>query len=888
MDSNRWQRIQDLFHGAADLPPGAQQDFLKAQCGDDESLVADVKGLLQEDARGASLLDRDLAQVARQILDDGQPCSFPFEELGQYTVRGVLGEGGMGVVYLAERQDLGRFVALKLLRDAWLSPARRERFAAEQRTLAQLNHPSIGRLYDSNSLADGTPFFVMEYVEGAPITDYCAQHQCSVDERLQLFRMVCEAVDYAHGHAIIHRDLKPSNILVKTDGSIRLLDFGIAKQVESLDLPSQQTMTGLRLMTPAYASPEQIRGQRLGVQTDVYSLGVILFELLAGQLPFDLSGLSSSEAETILVEHEPPKPSTIAAKKVSGRGISASTAAWTDLDVLCLTAIHKDPEHRYRSVEALIRDIDHYLKGEPLEARPDKVGYRAAKFVKRNRRAVAVGVLISAVIVGMALFFTLRLARARDAAVAEAARTQRIQTFMMNLFQGGDETLGPSDDMKVITLVDRGAQQAHALDADPKVQAELYATLGSIYEAMGKLDQAQTLFQSALELRKSAFGAESPEVAESLISLGGLNDDQAQYAEAERLDRQAIALTKKILPRKHPLIAKAMYALGTTLVNRGQYDPAIEVLNEAAQLQSENGSPPIDLDSTLTELANAHFYRGDYAISDALNQRVLGIDRKLYGNKNPNVGEDLINLGVLQMQWGHYPEAERYEREALEIMQSFYGKDHPETASVMVILSRALIPQGRLDEAATLLRQALPTQERVYGKVHPRVAGALSELGKIALQQGRLDEAEADFRRMADIYREVYSGKHYYIGNALASLSGVCMERKQYGEAERFLREALQMYAQTLPPEHQMVGVARIRLGRALLRERRYAEAETESSAGYAILTKQSSAPSNWLQDARSDLAEEYDALRQPEKASQYRAAISTQVVKAAEIGRKE
>ena len=263
MDSTRWERIQSLFHDVADLPQPAQRAFLRDACGDDEGLVAEVLALVEEDARSASLLDRDLAHVAHDVLDGAVPASLPFKEFGPYRIKAALGEGGMGVVYLAERTDLGSLVAIKILRDAWLSPARRERFASEQRTLAQLNHPSIARLYDADTLDDGTPWFVMEYVEGVPLTDYCSQQACSIEQRLELFRAVCEAVQYAHQHAVIHRDLKPSNILVKADVTVRLLDFGIAKQLESLEAPlskTDQTMTGLRLMTPAYAAPEQIRG----------------------------------------------------------------------------------------------------------------------------------------------------------------------------------------------------------------------------------------------------------------------------------------------------------------------------------------------------------------------------------------------------------------------------------------------------------------------------------------------------------------------------------------------------------------------------------------------------------------------------------------------------
>src|SRR5580704_13539392 len=310
MDTARLKRIQGLFLEAAELPEAERRLFLETACGDDSGLRAEVLGMLQEDARGGSLLDGDLSQVARNILSESRDSQLP-KELGPYRLLRMLGEGGMGVVFLAERADLGSLVAIKILRDAWLSPARRERFATEQRTLAQLNHPSIARLYDADTLPDGTPWFVMEYVEGVPITEYCRvqdgsiEHGSielgSIERRLRLFRSVCEAVQYAHGHAIIHRDLKPSNILVRSDGTVGLLDFGISKQLDDLGQAVEQTRTELRLMTPAYAAPEQLRGERIGVFTDVYALGVILYELLAGCAPFDLSNKTPAEAERIIV-----------------------------------------------------------------------------------------------------------------------------------------------------------------------------------------------------------------------------------------------------------------------------------------------------------------------------------------------------------------------------------------------------------------------------------------------------------------------------------------------------------------------------------------------------------------------------------------------------------
>src|SRR6266404_622677 len=880
MDESKWRRMQELFHEATELAGTEHRAFLKAACGDDEQLINEVLALLEQDARGGSLLDRDLAEVAHESVEESHPASLPLKEFGPYRIQKVLGEGGMGVVYLAEREDLGSLVAIKILRDAWLSPARRQRFASEQRTLAQLNHPFIARLYDADTTSDGTPFFVMEYVEGVSLVEYCGAHRSSLRERLELFRAVCEAVVYAHQRAVIHRDLKPSNILVKDSGTVRLLDFGIAKHLETLGESVDQTMTGLRLMTPAYASPEQIRGEQVGIQTDVYSLGVILYELLAGKLPFDLSDRTPARAEKVLTQQEAAKPS-IAAQKMAVSGNTAihvpavGKSEWAELDVLCLTALHKDTQRRYASAEALLRDVDHFLKQKPLDARADTASYRIRKFAARNRRSVAAAVAMFVLIAGLVTFFTVRLAIARNAAVAEAARTQRVQRFMVNLFQGGDEAAGPSDDLRVITLLDRGVQEAQSLSAEPEMQAELYQTLGVIYQKLGKFDRADSLLATALEQRKKLYGPEHRFVAESLTASALLRANQAKYEEAEKFAREGLAMSKRHLAASHPAVARATFALGKVLEDRGKYDQSFPVLEEAVRLQSRPGGVTADLVASLSELANSHFYAGHYDTSESLNQRVLTIDRQLYGERHPLVADTLINLGAIQFQKGNYSESEKFNRQALDIVQSWYGKLHPETADATTILGQSLTYQKRFDEAADLLQQSLAILEHVYGPVHPRVAFALNELGNVAIRQKKLDEAEADFSRVVDIYHSVYGEKHYQIGLAESNLGGVYVERKEYARAELLFRGTLQIYSETLPGDHQNVGICRVRLGDALAAERRFKEAETESLGGYQILFSKSSGPQKWIQMARQDLASEYEALHQPEQAAKFRAAAA-------------
>ena len=878
MDRERWERIQALFHDVADLPPDEQRARLEARRVDDPALIDEVVKLLDEDARGDSLLSRDLAEIAGEVLTDEALGAEP-RSLGPYRLIEVLGEGGMGVVYLAERADLESRVAIKVLRDAWLSPSRRERFTSEQRTLAKLNHPTIARLYDADVLPDGTPWFAMEYVEGDTLTRYCATRDCSTARRLELFREVCEAVLHAHQHAIIHRDLKPSNILVTHEGRVKLLDFGIAKQLEGLDAGADRTRTDMRLMTPAYAAPEQIRGGELGVHTDIYALGVILYEILTGRPPFDLSDRTPGEVDRIVAEQEPARPS-VAAREIAERSGAARAAretrggAWADLDVLCLTAMQKDPARRYRTVDSLIRDVDRFLRGEPLEARPATVGYRVGKFLRRNWRPVAAASAVVVVLIGLVTFYTVRLAAARNAALAEAERTRRIQAFMNNLFQGGDVDVGPSDTLRVVTLLGQGVKEARALAADPAIQAELYQTLGDIYQNLGDFERADSLLRAALDLRRAHRGPDHPEVARSLVALGVLRMHQSELDEAERLVRQGLELSQRQARADPAAVARATTALGSVLESRGSYDQAIVVLTEAVRLVSLGHLPARDLSATLTPLANCHFYAGHYAISDSLNRRVLALDRELHGDRHPDVASDLINLGAIQFEWGHYAEAVGRYFEALEIYRGWYGNDHFETAATLTMIGRALIPQGRLAEARAPLKQALAIREHVYGPSHPSVASTVNELAKIAQQEGRLDEAEAGFRRMMRIYQTAFHDKHYLIGLALSNLGGVYVDRGDHREAERLFREALRRYAETLPADHLYAGIGRIKLGRALLRQRRYPEAEHESLAGYGIVAAKADPSVNWLQNARQDLIAEYSALQRPEEAAKYQTEL--------------
>jgi eukaryotic-like serine/threonine-protein kinase len=866
VQSDRWQQLQRVFNAALLLPDDeARRVFVEQACGGDAELVAEVTAMLQEDARGDSLLDRDIQQIAGSMLGAAAPPSGT--RIGRYTVKRLLGEGGMGVVCLAGREDLGSEVAIKVLRDAWLSPARQQRFRDEQRVLAQLNHPGIARLYDADALADGTPWFAMEFVEGRSLTDFCRDNGCSVERRLRLLRQACEAVRYAHAHAIIHRDIKPSNIMVTDDGTVKLLDFGIAKQLDTLDGSSSKTRTVLRLMTPAYAAPEQLVGDNVGVQADVYSLGVVLYELLTSRLPYDVSQLSATEASSRLKRSSPTKPSERAA-------VAAGRAAWPDLDVLCLTAMHSDRSQRYSSIEALIRDIDHYLDREPLEARPERLGYRAGKFLRRHWQLASV--ITTAIVLGLVLsvFFTLRLTAARDEALAEAARTERVQRFMMNLFQGGDAQAGPRVGLMVTEMLEQGVRDAETLASDPAVQSELLHNIASIYQQLGSLDEAESLFTRSLERRRELFGRNSPQVAESLVALGLLRIDQARLDEGEELIREGLALDDSLLPSGHPATVAARLALGQALRAQGEFDQAIALLEQTVALQSASGAAPIEQAEALAALADAHYSAGHYDDSRDIYHDVLERHRAIVGDAHPLVAGDIASLAAIEQDLGYYDKAEALSREALAINERYYGANSPHTADNLTSLGRALLYQAKYDEATAVLERALAVQKAAFGPNHPNVAEAVNELGNILAMQERYGEAAANFQRSADIYRSVHGEHHYFVAIALSNVAYMRMKQGRYDDAEALFRPVIQLFTDTLGADNVNTGIARIKLGRTLRLAGRLRDAETESLAGYEIVAAQANPAVSYLRAARDDLVLVYEATDQPEKAARFRGEI--------------
>ncbi|MEZ5293226.1 MAG: tetratricopeptide repeat protein [Vicinamibacterales bacterium] len=830
MDRDRWDRIQDLFLEALDLPVRDRRAFVLGAAGGDADLVDRVQRLLDADATPA-FVDAEVGEVARDVLEGGSAAAPAVgETIGPYRLTRALGEGGTGVVYVATREDLGHDVAIKILRDAWVSERRRGQFLREQRLLAQLNHPAIARILDAGVLAGGTPWFAMELVDGVALDEYCRSRAVDRARIVRLVREVGAAVQHAHERLIVHRDLKPTNIVVTVDGQPKLLDFGVARQIEAA--ASRGVTGGLRMLTPAYASPEELRGETPGVQSDVYSLGVILRELLAAAGPEAFHRVSW----------------------LGRRAHRFDRTADRDLDAVCRTATAADQALRYATVDALVRDLDAWLDGRPLAAGPASAGYRLRRFVSRNRRAVAAGALIAASFAGVAAVAAARVATARAATEAAAVRAERRLQFLLDLFDGGGRGEAPPADLRVLSLLDRGVREADLLASDPEAQADLFNTLGRVSLELGDLDRADRLLSDALAVRRATADADPAGLVTGLVAMADLRRVQARLDDAERLAHDALAEADRRLREDDPVRLAAVTAVGRVQGDRGDYTSAIATLERAIALYPPGGATERDAAVAVKALADDYFYVGDMARAETESRRALEMNGRTRGSQHPEVGQALINLGAIASARQQLPEAERFLRDALAIIETWFGRQHPQTASAQTSLAQVLYKLAKYDDAQALLDEAVETQQRVFGPLHPKTAFVHNEAGLLAFTADDLARAAREFELAAAGYGTA-AGSHFQQGVSLANLGSVHLQREDYRRAQAIFEQAIAIYAEVLPDDHPNVAITRMKLGRALLRQQQFDKARSHLEAAERILAAQPGPESTWLKAAREDLA---------------------------------
>jgi serine/threonine-protein kinase len=765
--TERWRRVEEIFYRALDRPPEEREEILDAECSGDAGLREEVASLLAEQAGAGRDLESLIERAAAELVmpEAGR-------RIGPYRLLREIGHGGMGVVYLAERAD-GAYrqeVAVKLVQGHVTGEEAHRRFLGERQILARLEHPAIARLLDGGTTEEGTPYLVMEYVDGEPIDRWCRRRGLGVEERLRLFLEVCDAVASAHRQLVVHRDLKPSNLLVDGDGRPRLLDFGVAKL---LDDDGGRTRTSDRALTPGYASPEQVLGEPITTATDVYGLGVVLYELLTGRRAFPGRRSASAARLAEMVRTEtPPRPSVTAAREASRRAAAETapaepTAAAGDraaepagelaadhrlarslqgeLDAIVMTALRPEPERRYPSVAALADDLRSHLGGLPVSAHSERWGYLAGKWMRRHRGAVAAAALL---VVSLALGIvgtSVGLARSLEAearARREAETTRAINDFLEGMLSSADPVHG-NRDIRVAEALDLAAAGVAGSFGDrPEVEAGIRSTLGRTYLALGRLDEAERQIDAALELRRNAFGERSPETAAAMFDRARLWYEQGRQAEAEMLARSAVELQGELLGPEHPVTLHASGDLAGFMLQQGKAEAAHDLLLATAEAQSRVLGPdhPEPL-RTRTLQAQSLYALGRLEEAEALTRDTLAALERIRGGENPATLAALGTLAGIQFARGRLDELEGTMRRLLAAESAALGEEHPSTLDTRHNLALVLQHLGRLNESEALARAVLESRRRLLGPGHPRTFDSTTVLITTLARAGRPDEA---------------------------------------------------------------------------------------------------------------------------------------------------
>ena len=814
----RWDRIMELFAAATEQPPEEQEPFLREACGDDAALYRHVAGLLAMDSSDDSLLTTREGFWASVV---GETASLVGETVGPYRLEAELGRGGMGVVYRARRDDVGTVVALKFLRDRFPLPSHLERFLQEQRIVGQLDHPGIARFLDAGITQDGTPFFAMEYVEGRPITEVCLDRTCPAPERIRLFLDVCDAVQYAHRNLVIHRDLKPSNVLVTDEGQVKLLDFGIAKLLAADD--GDLTRTSDALLTPAYAAPEQVSGEAVSTVTDVYALGVLLYELLTGCRPIDVADASFSEVVDRILHREPALPSRASDPE---RGGLPPGPLRGDLDLICRRALEKDPEDRFASVGALRDDLRRHLDDRPIEATTVPLGRRVQKFVRRNRDWFAAGVAALLVLATLIAVYTVQLQQERDLARTEAAKAREVSAFVTDLFEANMPVDVPTDTIRARTLLARGLAEVDALSDQPAVQAQMLAVIGDIYARLGRLEMADSLLARSLALRRDLFGPEPhASVAATLVSLGYVRSDRSMMEAADTLLREAVDQYDRLYRKPHPDRATAYQRLGSHLALTGDYDDAQAVHESALAMRERlHGPDAPETAESRHALAAVFHYQGELDTAEDLYRKAL---RAITTRQDGSIAEADVrsDLAALLTDRARYAEAEALHREALALRRTLLGDRHPETAVSLGNLGSAVQWQGRFTKAMPYLEEALSIREEVLGPMHVSVGTTLNQMAVVANALGRPADAVELYRRVLEIYESHYGDEHFHTAIAWSNLGRALFNLERRQDAVDAFEASLGVYAASVGTDHWQAGYTKVFLSDVHATAGRYAEA---------------------------------------------------------------
>jgi serine/threonine protein kinase len=864
----RWERMAALFEGALALTSAERETYLREHC-PDATIAAEIRALLAEvDVTGP--IDRVMAALGASAATPWRDPA-PRSQVGPYELLREIGHGGMGTVYLARRADgvYQRLVALKLARAPVLDATLRDRFLAERDILAGLAHPNIATLFDGGVTDDGLPYFTMEYVDGQPIDAYCDANRLDVRARIQLFVRTCGAVAAAHRALVVHRDLKPTNVLVTATGEVKLLDFGIAKLLAMEGPDRAQTATDSRVMTPAYASPEQVMGAPVSTATDVYALGLLLYELLCGRGAHRLESRGAAHLEQVVAQTDPlPMADALSRPGPHGDASTAETIALArqttparlarqlrgDLARIAGMALRKDPDRRYATAAHVAEDLERYLDGRPVLARPHSLVYGASRFVRRHRLALAAAAIVVSTLVGYTVL-SVQHAREMELSAArerqEAAKAREVADFVVGLFEASDPNVVQDRDAPVVRMLDQGVQRADALSAQPLLQARLLNAIGRVYFNLGTFDTCAEIATRALAASRRGGGDQHPDVARDYRLLGMATLQLGKPQEAAGLFRQALDIHRSGSDPTGVETATDHNDLGYALAQAGQLDEADRYISDAlsarrallapghedtamsvshlAYVRGRQGRPREMVDlyrEALTmriarlgerhpevargrqNLAAALYRVADYDEAVREMTQALDVYRAVYGERHPSIATTLNNLGTVESSRNRLAEAVSYATTAFEMRRELLGPQHPSTLVAQANLANYLDSMGRLAESEAMLRDVL-----AQSKGQPAQTMSLSQpqlqanLASTLRKRGKLTEAEATVRGGLTLVTKDVSP--FTQASLLSVLGMVLIDQRRDAEAADALQRALEIRSQRLKPDHPDVVVTR-------------------------------------------------------------------------------
>ncbi len=859
MNADRWSRVQELFHAALELRPEQRTPFLDDACGGDQALLTEITSLLTF-SQNEGAMERLSNRLITPLTDSLREIAPHEVEIGPYRTVATIGYGGMGTVYLAERSD-GQFeqlVALKLIRVGNLDHRIRDRFLQERNILAKLQHPNIARLLDGGVTDEGRPYFAMEFIEGVPIDEFADSGEIDVDSRLNLFTTVCDAVQYAHQNLIVHRDLKPANILISNQQQVKLLDFGIAKLLDPAEeQTSDASADTLFAMTPAYASPEQACGENVTTASDVYSLGVILYQLLTGYRPYRVAGRSPAQIEKAICEQEPMPPSraVVAAppdlvadqselqithqQRCKQRGGSADQLRRKlsgDLDAIVLKALSKEPDRRYASVQQLRQDIDHLLQGRPVIARAATWSYRAMKFWRRNRLVTTIGAVAIVSLIGGIATTTWQARQTkqqaeiakieRDRAQREAVKSQKIVEYLVGLFGGADPD---RDDLRELTakeLLGRGAAQLEGeLLDEPQARAALLEVIGRVHRNLGDYAAAESHLRMALSLTTETADADRHAIADVQGLLASVLIERGEYAQAEILYRSAKEAHATGFGATDIRLLTDQKGLGVALYYQGDYTAAQDILADTLSKAESLGEESEILAGIASDLAVVLNRLAKYSEAQSLLRRAFAIHSRISGPESIEATTDLNNLASSQWELGELGESLASMTKALALFRKRYGDSHAIIAIARNNLGNVLQDLGRLDEAESMYRMALEIRTAKLGPDHPETAMSRNNLAALLLDRGQTGAAAPLLKKACADMTESLGPQHANSALCFNNLGRLHHAVGEWTLAEPVLRENLRLRRELHGDSHPRTAMSLLALAGLLRDKGEYPEA---------------------------------------------------------------